>query len=83
VLEVFNRWLAAELDRDHVIGHSFFLHPGLALHGPGALAAVWADSIQPLLEEYFYGDAARMKAAAKAWQRAVDEAAAEDPEEST
>jgi len=76
VLEAFNKWLERELDREHVLGHSFFLDPALPLTGIDALNAIWEDSVRPLLEEYLYGDVARMIQAAEAWKQAIEAAVA-------
>jgi 5-methylcytosine-specific restriction protein B len=38
------------LDRDHQIGHSYFLN------NSDSLENIWYDNIMPLLNEYFYGD---------------------------
>ena len=81
VLQAFNAWLSGQLDREHVLGHSFFLDLAVPLDGAAALDAVWQDSILPLVEEYFYGDAGRIADAAKTWQAAVKAAQAEEAEE--
>jgi 5-methylcytosine-specific restriction endonuclease McrBC GTP-binding regulatory subunit McrB len=40
------------IDRDHTIGHAFFMH----INKIEDLRAVFMDKIIPLLQEYFYGD---------------------------
>jgi 5-methylcytosine-specific restriction protein B len=53
-----NERVAALLDGDHQIGHSYFL--GLA--GADDLRFVWYHRIVPLLQEYFYNDGERLRA---------------------
>lgn len=48
--EILNRRISFLLDRDHQIGHSYFLNEKEKLED------VWFDSVMPLLNEYFYGD---------------------------
>lgn len=59
LLTIINRRLQVLYDRDHQIGHSYFM--GLkktpTLEG---LRQVFAQHLLPLLEEYFYGDPARI-----------------------
>ena len=74
VLGSFNKWLAQRLDRDHVLGHSIFLNPGLALDEPDSLTTVWDFDIAPLLEEYFFGEPTSFAEARTAWQKALADA---------
>jgi predicted RNA-binding protein with PUA-like domain len=61
LLACLNERVAALLDRDHQIGHSYFL--GLdADAGVGDLRFVWYHRVVPLLQEYFYNDGARLRA---------------------
>ena len=46
-----NETLAAQLDRHHQIGHTFFMRP--VMNGT-ELMKVWQRRIMPLLEEYFF-----------------------------
>lgn len=46
------------LDRDHQIGHSYFL----GLDDAGALHFAWYHRVVPLLQEYFYNDGERLRA---------------------
>jgi 5-methylcytosine-specific restriction protein B len=61
LLACLNERVAALLDRDHQIGHSYFL--GLdADAGVGDLRFVWYHRVLPLLQEYFYNDGERLRA---------------------
>jgi len=52
VLDVLNARIEALFDRDHMIGHSYFLN----LQSIGAMRKIFLKKIIPLLQEYFYGD---------------------------
>lgn len=52
VLRVINERIELLLDRDHTIGHAYFMH----VTNNAELALVFNDKIIPLLQEYFYGD---------------------------
>ena len=52
LLEVINRRIEFLYDRDHVIGHSYFL----SCKTLEDLKVVFIEDIIPLLQEYFYGD---------------------------
>ncbi|SDM66206.1 AAA family ATPase [Kriegella aquimaris] len=54
VLETINARIEALLDRDHTIGHSYFIK--LKSGDTKALANVFKNNIIPLLQEYFYND---------------------------
>lgn len=49
--ETLNKKISILLDRDHQIGHSYFINIK-----EDDLQRVWFDSVMPLLNEYFYGD---------------------------
>lgn len=70
VLEKFNEWLADRLDRDHEIGHSYFISPALPNSLDG-LRRVWDIDVRPLLEEYFFGDEPALTSATRAWDQIV------------
>ena len=55
MLRTINRRLEKLLDRDHAIGHAYFLALG---EDPSleALKRVFKNAILPLLSEYFFGD---------------------------
>ncbi|MDM1377258.1 AAA family ATPase [Myroides marinus] len=52
VLETINARIEVLLDRDHLIGHSYFL----GVDSIATLMARFKNNIIPLLQEYFYGD---------------------------
>ncbi|MEN6599071.1 MAG: AAA family ATPase [Rectinema sp.] len=56
ILETINRRIARLLDRDHQIGHSYFLNIHAADDPLAALRVAFRDNILPLLKEYFYND---------------------------
>lgn len=54
VLELINNRIEALLDRDHTIGHAYFL--SIANNDIEKLTTVFNNKIIPLLQEYFYND---------------------------
>ncbi len=61
LLTSLNERVAALLDRDHRIGHSYFM--GLdGSAGADDLRFVWYHRIVPLLQEFFYNDGERLSA---------------------
>jgi len=52
LLTTINARLETLIDRDHTIGHAFFMN----VKNSSDLRAVFMDKIIPLLQEYFYGD---------------------------
>lgn len=52
ILETINKRIEKLLDKDHLIGHSYFLQ----VSSLEELKAVFYKNIIPLLQEYFYGD---------------------------
>ena len=52
LLEIMNRRIEFLYDREHTLGHAFFLNIGTI----GGLKAVFENKIIPLLQEYFYED---------------------------
>jgi hypothetical protein len=59
LLTSLNERIAALLDRDHRIGHSYFM--GLdGAAGADDLRFVWYHRIVPLLQEFFYNDGERL-----------------------
>ena len=58
LLTTLNRKLEAYLDRDHQIGHSYFM----GLKDVADLRFAWEYKIVPLLQEYFYGDGEKLLA---------------------
>ena len=55
--ENLNKKIRILLDEDHQIGHSYFMNIETILD----LKETWANKIIPLLNEYFYGDWAKLK----------------------
>lgn len=58
LLEIINKRIEALLDKDHAIGHSYFLR---VLSGECSLKDVFFNEIIPLLQEYFYGNFGRIE----------------------
>jgi 5-methylcytosine-specific restriction protein B len=58
VLTILNERVALLLDRDHQIGHSYFLD----LKDSYELHFAWNNRVVPLLQEYFYNDGERLYA---------------------
>lgn len=56
VLSKLNERIALLLDRDHQIGHSYFL----GLNSANDLHFAWYNRVVPLLQEYFYNDNERL-----------------------
>lgn len=54
VLKLINQRIEALLDRDHTIGHSYFIK--LESSDTEGLSKVFENNIIPLLQEYFYND---------------------------
>ncbi|MFW2135761.1 McrB family protein [Chryseobacterium sp. TY4] len=52
LLEMINQRIEVLVDKDHQIGHSYFI----GIQNLDDLKLVFKDKIIPLLEEYFYGD---------------------------
>jgi hypothetical protein len=57
LLTALNRKLEAYLDRDHQIGHSYFM----GLKDVADLRFAWEHKVGPLLQEYFYGDGEKLQ----------------------
>ena len=58
LLRAMNRRIAVLLDREHQIGHTYFLR----VDTPAALASTFRTRIVPLLQEYFYDDWEKIRA---------------------
>lgn len=58
VLSTLNERIALILDRNHQIGHSYFLN----LKSTEDLHFAWYNRVVPLLQEYFYNDSERLYA---------------------
>lgn len=57
ILETINKRIEKLLDKDHLIGHSYFMN----VDSVGDLQRVFYRNIIPLLEEYFYGDKGKIE----------------------
>lgn len=56
MLDTLNKRITILLDREHTIGHSYFLNPLKADPSIERLATIFEHEIIPLLQEYFYDD---------------------------
>ena len=56
MFKTLNKKITILLDRDHQIGHSYFVKDKHVGEGIADLKTIWFDSVLPLLNEYFYGD---------------------------
>ncbi|MBN1072073.1 hypothetical protein DVV81_12980 [Clostridium botulinum] len=52
-LEIINKRIEFLFDRDHTIGHAYFMNDNLDFE---ILVSIMKNKIIPLLQEYFYGD---------------------------
>ncbi len=57
ILETINKRIEKLLDKDHLIGHSYFMD----VKSASDLQRVFYRNIIPLLEEYFYGDKGKIQ----------------------
>ena len=60
MLDIINDRISFLYDREHTIGHAFFM-PLKDNHSIEALATIFEKSIIPLLQEYFYEDYAKIQ----------------------
>lgn len=60
--EILNKKISVLLDRDHQIGHSYFIEEKYKDSNASELETIWFDSIIPLLNEYFYSDWEKLQA---------------------
>lgn len=60
LLKIINERISYILDRDHQIGHSYFMN--WKNYDMTTLKNVWFDEIMPLLNEYFYADWDKLQA---------------------
>ena len=56
MLDTLNKRITVLLDREHTIGHSYFLRPLKDDPSIDCLATIFENEIIPLLQEYFYDD---------------------------
>jgi len=60
LLVTINARIEKLLDKDHCIGHSYFMAIAQTNDPLGELCNIFSTRILPLLEEYFYGDPAKI-----------------------
>jgi 5-methylcytosine-specific restriction protein B len=60
LLEIMNRRIEALLDREHCLGHAYFL-PLKTDQSIARLAQIFSEQIVPLLKEYFFEDWDRIR----------------------
>lgn len=56
VLRTINKRIEVLVDRDHLIGHAYFLSLAEAVNFENELRSIFTDKIIPLLQEYFYNN---------------------------
>ena len=56
LVRVINYRIEKLLDKDHAIGHAYFMHIYKSENPTAALRRTFQKNIIPLLQEYFYGD---------------------------
>ena len=61
LLSALNKKIEILLDRDHQIGHSFFIKVKDAEDQKKTLCGVWYRELIPLFQEYFYNDYERLE----------------------
>ncbi len=61
LLEVMNQRLEKLIDRDHTLGHGYFMPVGQASDPLAALKEIFYQQIIPLLQEYFFSDFVKME----------------------
>lgn len=61
IFESLNTKIKILLDRDHQIGHSYFIKTKYENAGSDELKEIWFSEILPLLNEYFYCDWEKLK----------------------
>jgi MoxR-like ATPase len=59
--EKLNKYLEDKLDRDHRIGHSYFMNIKGGDEAREKFKSIWFTQIRPLLAEYFYGREEELK----------------------
>ena len=62
IFKTLNERISVLLDRDHQIGHSYFMNLKADKDLETNFKQVWFDCIIPLLNEYFYGDWDKLQA---------------------
>jgi hypothetical protein len=72
IFENLNTKIKILLDRDHQIGHSYFIKTKYEHAGVDELKAIWFTEILPLLNEYFYCDWEKLKLIIPAFIKKVE-----------
>jgi len=84
-LEVLNRRIRREFDRDHQIGHSYYLRLQKHLENKEEfmeeLKMTWFHEILPLLQEYFYDSPEKLRRVLKSTNLAVSFLKTDDSED--
>ena len=62
IFTTLNERISVLLDRDHQIGHSYFMKLVDDENKEANFQRIWFDSVMPLLNEYFYGDWEKLRA---------------------
>lgn len=62
IFKTLNERISVLLDRDHQIGHSYFMNLKADKDLETNFKQIWFDCIMPLLNEYFYGDWDKLQA---------------------
>lgn len=62
IFTALNERISILLDRDHQIGHSYFMKLANSENIETDFQRIWYDCIMPLLNEYFYGDWEKLRA---------------------
>ena len=72
IFEKLNTKIKVLLDRDHQIGHSYFINTKYANSDINTLKEIWFSEIIPLLNEYFYCDWEKLKLVIPGFIKTVD-----------
>ncbi len=64
IFEELNKYISNNLSEDYQIGHSYFIN----IDSDDDLDFILEYKIEPLLEEYFYGDEERLKKAKEIYE---------------
>lgn len=70
-LSAINAHIVEARDRDHTIGHAWFVGGGRRLESEGDLDAVWATEVRPQLEELFFGEPHLVDELTRRWTTTV------------
>lgn len=73
IFEKLNTKIKILLDRDHQIGHSYFINTKYANADISILKEIWFSEIIPLLNEYFYCDWKKLKLIIPGFIKEIDD----------